>query len=187
MLLQSVRSHHIRLNEYLTRANSMTDEVFREMSCGVDLKLAKNDSLNFSEGCDHVCRENAVFPVDGLSARGDIQLIRCALRWGTVQSRGICPTDLPGELPHTIALGVLQRPGNRQDARFSHRSDNLVGSDCLHALQKPLASRVVFQMDQATSSDQVVLRCVGKCGQDANLECSIGLSASRHCSKKVES
>ena len=46
----------------------MTDEVFRAMKGGVDLKSAKNDPSNFSEGCDHKCLQDTVCAVDGFSA-----------------------------------------------------------------------------------------------------------------------
>jgi integrase len=42
-------------------------------------------------------------------------------------------------------------------------------------------------MDQAASSDQAVLRHFGKCGQDANLDRSVGLCVTGYRSEKAES
>ena len=53
--------------------NAIIDGAFRAMKCGVDLKSAKNDPSKFSEGCDHECRQDTVFPVDGFPAVVDIQ------------------------------------------------------------------------------------------------------------------
>ena len=85
----------------------MTDEAFRAIKRGVDLKSAKNDPSSFSEGRDHECRQDTVCPVDGFSAVVDIQPIRCALRRRqgrshpdlrrTVSRHGVCPTHLPGK------------------------------------------------------------------------------------------
>src|SRR4029077_19897999 len=52
--------------------------------------------------------------------------------------------------------------------------------DHLRALQKPLASRTVLQMDQAASADQAVLRDIRKCREDPNLDRRLGLRPRRH-------
>ena len=49
------------------------------------------------------------------------------------------------------------------------------GRHHLRALQKPLAGGTLLQVDQAASSDQVVLRHVRERGEDADLDCSLGL------------
>ncbi len=90
-------------------------------------------------------------------------------------------------LPSAFAPDSLQRPGNRQVARLPHQSDDLAGNYHLRALQKPLAGRVVLQMDQAASSYQTVLRYFRKRGQDSNLDRSIGLCVGGYCSEKTES
>ena len=51
----------------------------------------------------------------------------------------------------------------------------------LRALQKPLAGGTLLQVDQAASSDQAVLRHVGERGEDADLDCRLGLRPRRHC------
>jgi len=47
-------------------------------------------------------------------------------------------------------------------------------------LQKPMASGVVLQVDQAAPADQAVLRHVGKCGEDADLDRGLRLCPRRH-------
>jgi hypothetical protein len=40
-----------------------------------------------------------------------------------------------------------------------------------------MAGGIIFQMDQAASSDQIIFRNFRECGQDANLDCRIGVRA----------
>ena len=47
----------------------------------------------------------------------------------------------------------------------------------------PVAGRVVFQMGQAVSSDQGLLRDLGERSQDPNLDRNLGLRARRHRQK----
>ena len=54
------------------------------------------------------------------------------------------------------------------------------------ASQEPLAGRVVFQVDQAASSYQEVLRHVGECGEVANLDCRVGLCPRCYRKEAVE-
>src|SRR5271166_14603 len=60
-----------------------------------------------------------------------------------------------GRLPHTAKLShtpathSLQGSGDRQDAGFSHRSNDAAGIDDLCPLQEPLAGGAVLQVDQA--------------------------------------
>ena len=46
--------------------------------------------------------------------------------------------------------------------------------------KKPLAGGTLLQVDQAASSDQAVLRHVGERGEDADLDCRLGLRPRRH-------
>ncbi len=47
-------------------------------------------------------------------------------------------------------------------------------------------SRVVFQMDQTTSTNQGILWHFRKCGQDPNMDCHLGLSARGHNQETVK-
>jgi hypothetical protein len=51
------------------------------------------------------------------------------------------------------------------------------------ALSMPLASRIIFQMDQAASSDKGFLWHIRKCGEDSNLDCNISVCSGRHNKK----
>ena len=55
-----------------------------------------------------------------------------------------------------------------------HQARKLYANDCL-AVSLPLASRVVFQTDQAASSDKGLLWYIRKCSEDSNLDCDIRL------------
>jgi hypothetical protein len=44
----------------------------------------------------------------------------------------------------------------------------------------PLTSRIVFQMDQAASSDKSFLWHIRKCGEDSNLDCNICVCSGSH-------
>ena len=67
------------------------------------------------------------------------------------------------------------RTPSRQDAGLHHQQLLASGRHHLRALQKPLAGGTLLQVDQAASSDQAVLRHVGERGEDADLDCRLGL------------
>ena len=86
----------------------------------------------------------------------------------------------PSGLPRTSAAHPLQGPRVRQDAGLHHQQLLASGRHHLRALQKPLAGGTLLQVDQAASSDQAVLRHVGERGEDADLDCRLGLRPRRH-------
>ena len=65
-------------------------------------------------------------------------------------------------------------------AGLHHQQLLASGRHHLRALQKPLAGGTLLQVDQAASSDQAVLRHVGERGEDADLDCRLGLRPRRH-------
>ena len=65
-------------------------------------------------------------------------------------------------------------------SRTPHQQLLASGRHHLRALQKPLAGGTLLQVDQAASSDQAVLRHVGERGEDADLDCRLGLRPRRH-------
>ena len=75
----------------------------------------------------------------------------------------------------TPTSAAHQGPRVRQDAGLLAS-----GRHHLRALQKPLAGGTLLQVDQAASSDQAVLRHVGERGEDADLDCRLGLRPRRH-------
>ena len=63
---------------------------------------------------------------------------------------------------------------------------SLAGVHHHRALSLPVASRVVFQMDQAASSYQSLLRHLRERRQNPNLDCRLGLRARRHRQKATQ-
>src|SRR6266480_1811210 len=59
-------------------------------------------------------------------------------------------------LPRTPAAHPLEGHRNEENAGVPHQPVRVAGRDHLRALQKPLATRTVLQMDQAASADQAV-------------------------------
>ena len=115
---------------------------------------------------------------------------RCSSRLfgadGSLDRHHLRPDHLPGRLlhpsglPRTSAAHPLQGPRVRQDAGLHHQQLLASGRHHLRALQKPLAGGTLLQVDQAASSDQAVLRHVGERGEDADLDCRLGLRPRRH-------
>src|SRR4029434_6964104 len=84
------------------------------------------------------------------------------------------------DFDHPPASCPIQRPRHRQAAGVSHQQFYLAGIHHHRALSLPVASRVVFQMDQAASSYQSLLRHLRERRQNPNLDCRLGLRARRH-------
>src|SRR3984957_12146633 len=74
----------------------------------------------------------------------------------------------------------------RQDSGVPHQSDDATSADDLRPLQKPLAGGTFLQVDQAAPTDQAVLRDIRECGEDADLDCRVGLRACRHRPEAAE-
>src|ERR1700719_3984028 len=84
------------------------------------------------------------------------------------------------ELPRAVAARPLQGCRIWQDTGVSEQSFRSSSPDHCRPLQKPMASGVVLQVDQAAPADQAVLRHVGKCGEDADLDRGLRLCPRRH-------
>ncbi len=63
---------------------------------------------------------------------------------------------------------------------FLNQQLRVVGNLDLRALQEPLAGGIVFQVDQAASSYQEVLRQFRECGEVTNMDRRVGLCPRRH-------
>src|SRR5580700_6291361 len=83
-------------------------------------------------------------------------------------------------LPRTPAAHPLPGRRNGKEAGVPHQSVRVAGYHHRRALQKPLASRTVLQMDQAALADQTLLRHIRKCREDPNLDRRLGLRPRRH-------
>jgi len=49
-----------------------------------------------------------------------------------------------------------------------------------------VASRTLFQMDQATSEDQGLLRHLGECDKNTDMDCNFYLCSGSYCQEGVE-
>ncbi len=83
------------------------------------------------------------------------------------------PIDRPekfGLLSRTVAAYSLRRHRIRQEILlFDQQLQPLAQDDC-SLVQVPLADRIIFQMDQAASSDQGLLRHYAQRGQDTGVD-----------------
>jgi hypothetical protein len=61
-------------------------------------------------------------------------------------------------------------PKNRKNPHIPDQYDGAAGPDDLRFVQEPLAGRAILQVDQATPSDQGILRHLGERGDDAILD-----------------
>lgn len=89
--------------------------------------------------------------------------------------------------PKTFSLSPapnsLQRSRDKKDTHLPDKIVRPSPNNHLRAVQSPFASRIVPQMDQATSPYQEVLRHIGECREGANLDCGVGICAHRHHQK----
>src|SRR5258705_236843 len=83
--------------------------------------------------------------------------------------------------PHQV-----QRPRNRQAARIPHEQLCIAGTHDRPAVPAALASGTVFQMDQAASTNQGVLRHDRERSEVANLDRDLGLYPHRHRQEAAE-
>src|SRR5665213_1064580 len=84
------------------------------------------------------------------------------------------PTRVQG-LSRRVAPHWLHRSHHAQALDFSHQQFRSSCTDDPKTLQVPLASRTLFQMDQAIPAHQSVLRHQRERGQDTNLDRHLGL------------
>ena len=94
---------------------------------------------------------------------------------------------LAEELSKTFASNPIQRSENWQNTDFSDQQLCAASADYYRVVSVPLAGRTVFQMDQATSSNQKVLWYNRECSKDANLDRGLGVCAGGHCQKTSQS
>jgi len=86
-------------------------------------------------------------------------------------------------LPRAVAAYPFQRPGIWQDAGVPDQQYRFARPDHRRALQEPLASRTVLQVDQAASAHQAFHRQQRECSEDAGLVRRRHLRADRYCQK----
>src|SRR6266849_2861531 len=89
---------------------------------------------------------------------------------------------LPGQTaPHSLFRSPAGKTADLPDQQLYPAATNRRAT-----LSQPLASGVVFQMDQATPAHQKVLRHFCKCAEDSNMDRHLGLRARGDCQKAIE-
>ena len=89
-------------------------------------------------------------------------------------------------ISRAFAAYSIQSTRHRQNSGLSEQSQNAASLNHMCFTQKPLGDRTVFQVDQAKPAHQEFLRNIGKCSQDANLDCGIGICADSNYKKTPE-
>src|SRR4030095_7654922 len=96
------------------------------------------------------------------------------------------PVDLAA-LPGKAAANRLLRPHQSATPDFADQSLDAACADRLPALQVPMAGRVVFQVDQATSANQSVLWDQRERRQISSVDRRFDLCSGRDCEKIAQS
>ena len=74
---------------------------------------------------------------------------------------------------------------DQQEVRFSYQQFHSTGSDNSGPVQMPVARGTVFQMDQATSAHQGILRHIRKRGEDTSVDRHLCLCLDCHHQKAI--
>src|SRR5690606_33631081 len=90
-------------------------------------------------------------------------------------------------LRRSLAKNSIQRSEDRQDAGVSDQQLHVARTDDYRALSVSLAGRTVLQMDQTTSSHQNILRDVGECRENTNLDSGFRIRPGCHYQKAPQS
>lgn len=90
-------------------------------------------------------------------------------------------------LRRLLAKNSIQRSENRQNAGVSDQQFHVARIDDYRTLSMSLAGRTVLQMDQTTSSHQNILRDVGECRENTNLDGGFRIRPGCHYQKAPQS
>jgi len=80
----------------------------------------------------------------------------------------------------------ILRRRNRENVGFSDQQLLSAGIEYCTTVSLPMASRALFQMDQAKLTNQEFLRHVRECRQDSNLDRGVGIHPGRHTEKTTQ-
>ena len=107
--------------------------------------------------------------------------------WHHLRSEHLPERLLQSErLSRALASHPFQGCRKGQDAGVSHKPDCASSANHLRPLQESLADRTVLQMDKTASSHQTILRHVGKCSEDSNLDSCLSVRAYRNNQKATQ-
>ena len=125
--------------------------------------------------------------VESPSAKA-ILSFRRSYNWFDLRSDGCSHRFLLAkELSKTVASNPVQRSGNRENPDIFDQQLYSSRADHHRTLSMSLAGRIVFQMDQATFTNQKILRHIGERGEDTNMDRSLGVCAGSHYQKASQS
>lgn len=79
----------------------------------------------------------------------------------------------------------VQRSKDVENPCFSDKQFHFAAIDYCKTVQKSLAGRIVFQMDQTTPQNQKVFRHICECSKISDLDCSLSLCARGDLEKEV--
>jgi len=106
------------------------------------------------------------------------------INWTALRSNN-CPDAIVRRLSGTAPSHKILRFGKRSTANVLNQQLFARCLDHRTALQMPLKSRAVFQMDQTAFADQGILRHIRERRQNSSLDCSLDLRADRDYQKTV--
>lgn len=89
-------------------------------------------------------------------------------------------------LPRHSAPSEILRCRYRKDTCFSYQQFHFASINDNSVVSQPVAGRVVFQMDQATSQDKEILWNLRKCREDSSLDSGLCLSPRCHNEKAAQ-
>ncbi len=96
-----------------------------------------------------------------------------------------CSKVLRG-LSRQAASGEILRLRYQKDPGLSNEQLHFTVFDHLYAIPVSLAGRAIFQMDQTKSPNKDLLRHIGECRQDSDMDCCVGLCACGHHEKTAK-
>ena len=79
----------------------------------------------------------------------------------------------------------VQRSKDSENSSLSYKQFHFAAVNHCETIQKSLAGRIVFQMDQTASQNQKVFWNIGERGKNSDLDCSLSLCASGNLEKEA--
>ena len=180
---------HPRCDQYYQRQNSRCQRARR--SC-----LRAWSHLYFRQG---ICRLRPALPDSSITrvfCNARKKQFRFQASLLTASGQVNRDTGRPDHYGHRFlhAAGLSRETQANPILRYRHKEALCFSDQQLHAtsnrdreaLQMPLESGVVLQMDQTTPAYQVVLRHQRECVKDTNMDCHFCIRSRGHCQEAIE-
>jgi len=110
------------------------------------------------------------------------QINRDSMRSNHCTPELLCSKELSGKTTEN----PVSRCNYQQKAGLSYQQFYPSGKNHCGALQMSVARRTLFQMDQATSENQGLLRHLGECDKNTDMDCNFYLCSGSYCKEGVE-